>query len=199
MTRLNLGTFLAGRALVNPENGHPTNEFLRQLNSVIQQLARQLNANTDLLAMIEAALEQAGIAVLTAEEARDAALATTRDQNLVNSYVDPGMVLSCADLTVTVAAHDRVYGDGTRKAITGGTITVPDYATRYWITYLDPTRVGGAVTFEATANYLDAAQAGDRHVVGDIVTPADGSSPPTEGVGPRPPGTGPWRDNEYEV
>ncbi|UZK70757.1 hypothetical protein OKW76_06975 [Sphingomonas sp. S1-29] len=190
--KLNIGTFMAGRAMVDPDNGHPTIEFLRQLNSIIQQLGKQTNANTELLGLIELALEQAGIAILTAEEARDAAMAGARDQNLVNSYVDPGAVLSCADLTITVLPHDRVYGDGTRVSVAGATLSVPNYSTRYWITYLDPARTGGAVTYVATANYLDAAQAGDRHVVGDIITPADATSPGTGGNGPRPPGTGPW-------
>lgn len=192
MSRLNIGTFMAGRAIVNPDNGHPTIEFLRQLNSIIQQLGKQTNANTELLEMIELALEQAGIAVQTAEEARDAAQASARDQNLVNSFIDPGTPLSCSDLTITVSAHERVYGDGTRVTVTGGTIPVTNYSTRYWITYLDSDRVGGTVTYVATDNYLNAAQSGDRHVVGDIVTPADATAPPSTGNGPRPPGTGPW-------
>lgn len=199
MSRLNIGTFMAGRAIVNPDNGHPTIEYLRQLNSIIQQLGKQTNANTELLEMIELALEQAGIAVLTANEAKAAAEARAKDQNLTNSYVDPGQVLAGSDLTITIANHDRVYGDGTRVAITGGTLTVSAYSTRYWITYLDPDRAGGAVTFVATSNYLNAAQSGDRHVVGDIITPADATAPPTGGVGPRPPGTGPWYPDERIV
>ena len=192
MSKLNIGTFMAGRAIVNPDNGHPTIEYLRQLNSIIGQLGKQTNANTELLAMIETALEQAGIAVLTAEEARDAARASARDQNLVNSYVDPGSPLHCADLTITIDTHERVYGDGTRVTVAGSTLTVAAYSTRYWITYLDPARTGGTVTYVATDNYLNAAQQGDRHVVGDLVTPADAAAPPTNGNGPRPPGTGPW-------
>lgn len=192
MSKLHIGTFMAGRAIVNPETGHPTIEYLRQLNSIIQQIGKQTNANTELLEMIELALEQAGIAVQTAEEARDAAQASARDQNLVNSYVDPGSPLHGADLTITIDPHARVYGDGTRVTVAGGTLAVSAYSTRYWITYLDPDRTGGAVTYVATDNYLNAAQSGDRHVVGDIVTPADATAPPSTGNGPRPPGTGPW-------
>lgn len=190
--KVTIATFQAGTPVVNPETGHPTTVFLRQLNDAIKSLARQTDANTELLDMITQALETAGIALETAEEARDAAQASARDQNLVNSYVDPGAVLTGADLTITVANHDRVYGDGTRVTVTGGTLTVATYSTRYWITYLDPDRAGGAVTYVATDNYLNAAQSGDRHVVGDIVTPADAAAPPTGGSGPRPPGTGPW-------
>lgn len=187
-----ISTFQAGTPFVDPNTGHPTIGVLRQLNSVLQSVGRQLNTNTEFLAMVEQALELAGIAVLTSEEARDAALASARDQNLVTSYVDPGTPLHCADLTVTIDTHERVYGDGTRVTVAGGTIPVASYSTRYWITYLDPTRAGGAVTYVATDNYLNAAQQGDRHVVGDILTPADAAAPPTNGNGPRPPGTGPW-------
>ncbi|UZK69600.1 hypothetical protein OKW76_00475 [Sphingomonas sp. S1-29] len=192
MSKLHIGTFLAGRAIVNPENGHPTIEYLRQLNSIIQEIGKQTNANTELLAMIELALEKAGIAILTAEEARDAAQAGVRDQNLTNSYVDPGTVLQCSDLTLTVSPHERVYGDGTRVAVGGATLTVTQYATRYWVYYLDPTRAGGTVSYVATSNYLEAAQSGDRHVIGEIITPADANAPPTDGDGIRPPGTGLW-------
>jgi hypothetical protein len=57
-------------------------------------------------------------------------------------------------------------------AVSGGTLTARAYSTDYFIYYDDPTRAGGAVTYQSTTSEATAAQIGDRHTVGEILTPA---------------------------
>lgn len=106
--------------------------------------------------------------------------------SLANSYVDPTSVLSAADTgTVTIATHDRVYGNEERVSVVGGTVTGftdGDYVTVY---YSDEDREGGTVTFQGSTDPI--AQDGAIHVVGSVTIPASGD-PDTGGTSPSAPG-----------
>jgi len=183
--------FNVGQRIVN-DDGQPTLDFLTAFNSAITTLAKQTNINSDLLQQIQDALAQAGIAIGNAEAATAAANAVVNDQSLINSYVSPEAVLSAAldgtTATITIASHNRVYGNGTTVAVSGGALSGLDLSTIYYIFYNDLGRVGGTVAYEATTVPTDAAQGSAKHCVGSIQTPAEGATDPVPGVGTRPPG-----------
>lgn len=137
---------------------------------------------TDIATLIEA--------ILAAMDAAQAALAqaqaTEREQNLVNSTTSPLVTLSAAsDGTIAIAAHDRIYGDGTTVAVDSGSVsgqTPRDYVGVY---YIDPAREGGAVAFLATTAVL--TQGADTHVVGFVTIPEMGEAD-YSGSGAGPPG-----------
>lgn len=191
--------FNIAQRIVTPD-GTATTAFLRWINDAVSALTRQTNTNTDLLAQIEAALEQAGIAITNANAAADAANAAVADASLVNSYVSPANLLTSeidpadpAKAIITIANHSRIYGDGVTVAVTGATISGRDLETNYYISYVDVARAGGTVTHTATTDYLAAGQTGDRHLVGAIRTPESGATDPVEGGGTRPPGVPSWK------
>jgi hypothetical protein len=94
-----------------------------------------------------------------------------------------------ADVTVTIGAHTRSYGDGTSVSVNGGTVTGQPFSTLVYIYYDDTALAGGAVTYAATTSQATAAQVNGRHLVGSVTTPANGA-PPEVGDNPRPPGVG---------
>lgn len=135
---------------------------------------------------LETLLLQIQAAQALAQAANDNAAAVSAAAALTNSYTDPVAVLSAAnDGTVTVSAHDRVYGDGTRVALDAGGISgfvSGDYVTVY---YVDAGREGGAVLYQGTTSAI--GQEGDTHIVGQATIPAAGE-PPASGSGPTAPG-----------
>lgn len=146
---------------------------------------------TDLLieAVVEAqdAADAANLAAGNAQSAADTAesnssLATSGTTGLSISAADAG-----ANVTVSISAHSRIYGDGTTVAVSSGSITGLAYSTTYYLYYSDPTRAGGTVTFQATTNQADAAQIGDVHSLGAVATPA-AAAPPATGRPNLPPG-----------
>lgn len=148
----------------------------------------------DALADLEAATQAAQDA---ADNANAAADAVTSESSLVNSYPSNFTApLISADNTglVTIANHDRVYGDSTLNptvAVTGDTIATGEAAgTIVRVYYNDPTRAGGAVTYLFTVDPADPpVQGGNTHVIGAVEIPAAGS---VDGGYVRPPGyTGP--------
>ena len=177
------------------KDGRATVEFLRTINSTLQSIAYALN-QVIALPEIQAALIALDAATAAAQAAADnansAATVVADQSNLANSYVD-GLTLGATDAgtnaTITVSAHSRVYGDGTTVAVAGGSITALAYSTLYYITYEDPTRAGGTVTYMTTTNAAVAAQTGNTHVVGSIMTPA-AAAPPQVGSPVLPPGAG---------
>jgi hypothetical protein len=98
-----------------------------------------------------------------------------------------------ADVTITISAHTRHYpqpdGSTVDVAVSGGSLTGRAYSTTYYIYYDDPSRAGGAVTYQSTTSEATAAQIGDRHTVGGVTTPAALGAPKTGGY-TRPPGPG---------
>ena len=191
------------------KNGLPTIEFQRWW----QNFATQIEAELGALEAAQAAAASAAVAQTAAATAQTAAStaqtsantantaatnaqtsATTANSvaSLTNSGV-AGCTITGADagtnVTVTISAHTRVYGSGTSVAVNGGTVTALAYSTTYFIYYDQASRAGGAVTYAATTSEATAAQTGDRHLVGMVVTPA-AAAPNTDGDYVRVPGVG---------
>lgn len=155
---------------------------------------------TTQLAAIVAAQAAADAAQADATAAAAAALAAARESARINSYPNPGSILSAADVgttaSITIANHTRVYPvqgsiDVPDVSITGATLTGKSFSTRYYIYYDDTTLAVTAPTFVATTSSATAqvGAAAGRHLVGFIDTPADGASG-TSGTGGGTPGGG---------
>lgn len=86
-----------------------------------------------------------------------------------------------SDVTITIAAF-VMRDSGTDISITGDTITGESYNVVRYIYYDDPNKVGGAVTFIATATKLDLLDDSGRYFVGSIITALAGGSD-TNGLG----------------
>ena len=170
--------FRGDQAIVDKE-GRPSIPFLRQLNS-----------NVDVVAAIQAALAAADLANTAAGNAQNAADNAQAESSLNNSYpanFAPPLVSAASSGNVTVANHDRVYGDGSSVAVLGAVIPTgggPGSVVRVY--YDDPTRAGGAVFYQTTSNPTISAQTGVRHSVGAVTIPGAGNSP---GNPVLPPGT----------
>lgn len=190
--------------------GMPTVAFHRWWQEVTQSLERAIGDIETNVAAIQAALDAADAANAAAEtaqaaaeaadtaatsaataasNAQDAADATAAEQSLVNSYVD-GVTVSATDAgsnaTINITAHDRVYGDGTTVAVNSGSVTGLSYSTLYYVYYIQASRAGGAVTYQATTSQATAGQTGDTHLVGSVTTPAAAAAD-TNGKGILPP------------
>jgi hypothetical protein len=79
--------------------------------------------------------------------------------------------------TIAISAHTRVYADGSSVAVNAGSVTGQPYATLVYIYYDQPTRTGGAVSYQATTSQSTGAQTGSRHLVGQVLTPAAAAAP----------------------
>lgn len=175
LTPVRIPALQAGRAIVD-SRGAPMTDFQTWINTSFKQLQDAQNATN-------AALAAAGIAIAAAATANAAAAGLTSEQSLTNSgpvnYTAP--LLSADNLgNVTIANHDRQYGDPTLNptvSVTGGMLAtgaaVGDVVRPY---YVDPTRAGGAVTYLFTINDDSApVQSGDTHVLGAVEIPAAGT------------------------
>lgn len=200
MAQLKLPRLQVGFRICDPETGNVSPEFLL----FWQTFAEAIEANVN---DINFALEAAGIALDAADAANTAAAAantaastaqgaadsTAQETSLVNSFVTgfTAPLISGSSIgTITIANHTRQYGDTALNpsvAVTGGTILtglVSPALVRVY--YDDPTRAGGAVTYQYTVDPADPPiQGGDRHSVGAVTIPAVGS---TDGGYIRPPG-----------
>ncbi len=191
-----------GRLPIVDSEGRPTAEFLRTLNANVDIV----NAIAEAQAAAAAANAAAGVAQAAAttaqtaaegaQTAADNAQATSdslsAEQSINTSYPTnyAPPLLSATNLgDVTIASHDRVYGNpplNPTVALAGDTIAT-GFVTgdRVVIYYLDPTRAGGAVTYQASLDDADAAQTGDTHSVGVVIIPGVGSD---DGFPVLPPG-----------
>lgn len=155
----------------------------------IPAIASALAATTAAAAAANAAAAAASASAATANNAANSSIAATA---LLNSY-PTGVTLTASDagvnVTVTISTHNRVYPPSTTVAINAGTLTGLSYSTTYYIYYDDVPRTGGAVTYAATTSAATAAQTGNRHLVGSILTPAALGTPLT-GKYVQPPGVG---------
>jgi hypothetical protein len=152
--------------------------FERYWDEAMRSIESNINA---LLAIpgIQVAIDAANTAAANANTAADAAVDAAADAArvaaLTNSGVS-GITITATDsgsnCTITISAHTRVYGDGTSVSVNGGSVTGLAYSTQYYMYYDQPSRLGGAVSYAATTVKLDAAQTGDRHLVGTVTTPA---------------------------
>jgi hypothetical protein len=196
MALINVPPLSSGEAIVDPKTGAPTQAFQIWWQNAYQNIADAINGIAAALEAAGIALDAAEVALAAAETAQNAAddaqAATnglTAEQSLVNSGIEnfTPPLLSAADTgDVTIANHDRRYGNGDVVSVAGDTV-----ATGYaagdvaYIFYDDPTRAGGAVTYQFSLDSADAVQGGDRHSVGAVAIPAAGTE---DGNFVRPPG-----------
>lgn len=164
-------------------------KFLEELEAALTGLEDVTGDTATLLALI---IELNGL-ITTANTAIDdlntATAATLAEQSLNTSRVanfTPPMIQADSAGNVTIANHDRIYGNGDVVPVTGGVVATgyanPDVARIY---YVDPARAGGVVTYLFTQDEEDAAQTGDVHSVGAVEIPAVGTQ---DGGWVRPPG-----------
>ena len=153
--------------------------FVTQQEQITAIALAQAAANAANLAATAAstaaatATTAAGVAQAAAIDAgADASLASSGASGLTMSATDAG-----ASATITISAHTRVYGNGTSVAVSGGSVTGLSYSTGYYIYYVQASRLGGAVTYQATTNSALAAQTGDTHSLGAVTTPAAAGAP----------------------
>jgi hypothetical protein len=163
-----------------------------EVASAVETAYDTLQDAIDAVAAAQAAADAANAAAATA----NAVAADIEETNALGESYVSGATLSAtdagADATITISAHTRIYpnsdGTTTSVAVNGGSVTGLAYDTLHYIYYDDPTRTGGAVTYQATTNEETAAQIGDRHTVGAIKTPV-ALAADTGGTSTRPPGT----------
>lgn len=181
----------SGRAIVDA-NGMPMNDFLQAINTIFAQIEASFNG-------IDEALAAAGIAqgaALKAQQAADAAAkaasdasaaaaASSKEQALTNSYIVPSSVLKATPTTITIAAHTRYYTDGTSVAVNAGSVAATLAGDTDYVSYSDPNRTGGAVSYQVSTN--PPTQAMNVHVVGAVTIPSTGTA--NGGQGPERPGT----------
>lgn len=198
MAKLTIPTLNIADPITTPEQ-RPTKSFHAWINTVLRTITAFSNDQAQLLADVAFSIRQAGIAITTAAEAASKIAAAASSSALLNSFVTPADTLSAtlvtpegsttSTATITISAHTRVYGDGARVTVNAGTLTGLAVGTVYYVVYDDDVpREGGAVTYQAITNYANAAQTGDRHLVGSITTPATGSTTPSGGNVVWPPG-----------
>lgn len=170
--------------------------FERYWDETLSNLEKTLNAILD-IPLIEQAVADAQAAAAAAQGAADTAQSAVDGQasetSLVNSYTNGfvGSLISADSAgNVTIASHTRVYGNPTlnpNRSITGATFSTTGGAGDIIrVYYDDPTRAGGAVTYQYTVDpAAGPVQTGNRHSVGAVKIPAAGSQ---DGNYIRPPG-----------
>ena len=170
---------------------------------VVEAIEGQENSQNDQIAAIQAlqadmlAVQNDLVAQLALINAAQATAETAQTNDAISgSATQPTTVLSSSDggtdATITVAAHNRIYGDGSVLAIAGPTdITGLAYGTLYAVYYDDATRSDTTPAYVATTVLADAQpnKAPGRHFVGQVTTATAGGGS-TSGDGPRPPGGG---------
>jgi hypothetical protein len=173
----------------------PTGYTPDELQFWWQQVVEAIEANEarqdEAIEAIQAAQAAAENANAAAEAANEAAAEITSGSALSTSFIEnftPPVVSADNTGLVTIANHDRHYGDGTIVAVTGDALATGEAAgTIVYIYYSDPTRAGGTVTYQYSTAAEDAAQIGDVHNVGAVEIPAAGTQ---SGGYARPPGYG---------
>lgn len=181
--------------------------FDRYWDEAMSSLEKTLNAIIE-IPIIAAALEAAVAAAQasadtaqasadTAQAAADTAVAAVDagaiESSIVTSYVSnytPPLISVDSAGTVTIANHDRVYGNSTLNptvAVTGASFATTGVAGDIIRVFYDqPSRAGGTVVYQYT---IDPAplpvQGGDRHSVGAVSVPGAGTN---NGNGVTPPG-----------
>jgi hypothetical protein len=186
VTPIKLPRLPANQKLINAD-GTPTLVYSRWWQSVVQQVEQAINgiiALPEIQAAIDEAQAAADAANAAAADAADATVANAKEAALVNSYLDPSSVLTASTTTITVAGHIRHYADGTTATITGGTVAATAMGDTDYVSYSDPTRAGGAVTFIVST--APPTQTGNTHVIGAVIIPSTGTA--AGGDGPRRPG-----------
>lgn len=128
------------------------------------------------------------------QAAIDELLVVNRNSNIATSWCVPANLVTAqdmgSDVKVTIAAHSRVYEDGTTVSVAGHVFNGQAYSTDLGIYYDDPTRADPTPTYHITNNLTRAQNnyAVGRHRVAVLTTPAAGA--PDVVVGSTPPGGG---------
>lgn len=179
--------------------------FERYWDEAMTRLEDTLNAILtipelqDAIDAAQSAANNANSAAATAQAAADAsaaaAQATAKETSIVNSYVNgftPPLLSVTTSGVVTIANHDRVYGDPTidpTVSVTGATVnTMATEGQVVRIYYDDPARAGGTVSYQWTIDPNPVpVQGGSRHSVGVVTIPETGQ-PPSDGNYIKPPG-----------
>lgn len=193
-----IATIQQSQPIVDKE-GRPAPWLIRALNDAFSNLAEAINRIAEIPAIkaeLEAAVQEAKDAAQAAQTAADNAQsagdAQAKEASLVTSYVSATVPTPTADDAgdVTIAPHDRVYGDPTidpTVSVDGGLVATgesPGSIVRIY--YVDPERDGGAVTYQFTVDPdPPPVQGNDVHSVGAVQIPTTGTS---EGKVIRPPG-----------
>lgn len=189
---------LAQNIEVVDANRRPSSAFLIYWQRLVSQLERAIQLIVQLtgiqdqfdeaLKAAQAATKEAQDAADAAKDAADAAQAQTdatkREAALQSSYITPASVLTATPTTITIAAHTRYYSDGTSAAVNAGTTAATAADDVDYVSYVDPARAGGAVTYIVSTTA--PVQTGDTHVVGAVQIPAAGTA--DGGEGPQRPG-----------
>lgn len=184
---------------ITNKDGTVSREYQAKWQSVMEEIESSVNAVIDAqnaAAAANAAAVAADAAAVSAQTAADNAQGAADEANattaIANSYVS-GVTITATDaganVTISITSHTRNYADGTNVSVNSGNITALAYSTTYYVYYDQASRAGGAVTYQATTSATTAAQLGDRHTVGSVVTPAGGGAPAT-GDFVLPPGVG---------
>lgn len=169
------------------EGEKPSYHFQRYIDELCKNIENSFNS-----------LETIVLAIAAAQATATAAV---RETARINSYPNPGTIVSAADVgtdcDIVIANHTRVYPvqgsvDVPDVAITGDTIHGLAFTTQYWIYYDDTTLADTTPTFQATTVSATAqvGAAAGRHLVGFVTTPADGGAPAPGGGGGTPGGGG---------
>ena len=184
-------TLLDRAVSIVDKEGRPTFAYQRAWEEMQQGIYDAILAIPGVEAAIIAAQAAADAANTAAGNADTAAQQAAADASLASSGITPANVLSATDVgasaTINIAAHTRVYGNGTSVSVSSGAISGLAYATTYYVYYDQPSRLGGAVSYQATTTLATAAQTGNRHSVGAVKTPAAAAGP-TTGTVNLPPG-----------
>lgn len=162
---------------------------MSQIEDVVRQLLA-IPAIQEALVMLDTAIDAANTAAANAQNAADQSMS---ESSLVNSYVanfTAPLISADSSGNVTIANHDRVYGDSVLNptvAVTGGVIATgeanPSVIRVY---YNDVSRAGGAVIYQYTVDpAAPPVQGGSTHSVGAITIPSSGTG---NGNYVRPPG-----------
>lgn len=190
-----LDTLFASEAIVDAQ-GRPTLRFQQIWQNTIQGIKDILTGQG--LSITELQRIYAGInqAQATASSAVQQAQETSSVVSVANSRTDPvdGNLTASSDGTITISAHDRVYGDGARVSVNGGSLSGFSPGQFIRVYYVDAGHAGGAVSYQGTTD--EVVTEGSTLVVGGVLVPQVGEVP-NSGVPPFPPG---WvTDQQYAL
>lgn len=173
------------------EQRRPMASFVRALNKTFRQL---VTASNDQSAIVLQLAELAGIVdaqgeLITAQQTQiddlsEGQQSTASQISLANSGVinEAGDFYADFDtMTIHVPNHERVYGDAALNPLVavfgGGALDISGSTPGdiFYISYSDPTRAGGAVSFIPSGDPESSVQSGNNHYVGTVTVPAAGT------------------------
>jgi hypothetical protein len=158
-------------------NGAPTIPFSLWWQSFAASIETAINGVIEAQNTANAAADAAAQALAEAEAAR-------RQQQLTNSGISPIAVITATSTVISIAAHQRVYTDGTVVDVSAGLVAATGIGDIDTVWYSDPDYSGGVVAYQAMVGE-GPVQAAGVHVVGSVLIPATGAV--SGGSGPFPP------------